>query len=142
MVRAWKEPALPLARTGGARDHDHRRSLGIGARDRIDDVERTRAIGHDGNADAAVKARRCVRRKTHGRLMTQFVMRQDARLLDGLVERQHEIAGDAEDFAGAMRLQRAQQNRCESGHAKLSHGGGFTTIAAARSSARKSRSSR
>ena len=112
-----QQPALAFARAGSARDHHHRRALGIGARDRIDEIEGAGAIGHDRNADAAVKARRRIRRETHRRLVAQFEMRQDPRSLDRLVERQHEIAGNAEDFTGAMRFQRAQQNGCEIGHA-------------------------
>lgn len=47
--------------------------------------------------------------------MAQRVVREDPALLDHLVERQHEIAGDAEDFAGAVVLQTLQQGDGEHG---------------------------
>ncbi len=112
-----KKPALPLQRAGRACDHHHRRALGIGAGNRIDDVEGARAIGDDRDADPAMKAGRGIGGKADRRLMAQFEMRQDPRLLDRLVERQHEVARNAEDFTGAMRLERAQENGCKRGHA-------------------------
>ena len=43
-------------------------------------------------------------------------MRQDAAFLDDLVQRQHEIAGNAEDLARAVILQALQQGGRERGH--------------------------
>ncbi len=96
--------------------HHHRRALGIGAGNRIDEIEGAGAIGRNRNAEATMDARRRIRREAHGRLVAQLEMRQDLRILDHLVERQHEIAGDAEDLSCAMSLQGTQQDGCERSH--------------------------
>jgi hypothetical protein len=43
--------------------------------------------------------------------MTECVVRKDSAFFDGLEQRQHEIARNAEDFAGAVSFQAVQQ-RC------------------------------
>ena len=111
-----QEAAGSLARAGRARDHHHRRALRIGARDRIDDIEGAGAVGHDGDAEAAVIARRRIRCETDGRLVAQREIRQDVAFFDDLEQRQHEIAGNAEDLAGAVILQRGEQSMGKRGH--------------------------
>ena len=76
-----------------------------------------------------MEARRRIGRKADRRFMTQFEMRQDARLLDHLVKGQHEIAGNPEDFARTMRLERRQESGCERGHVRVSHERAIATIA-------------
>jgi hypothetical protein len=108
-----------LARAGRARDHHDGRSLGIGARDGVDEVEGTGAIGDDGNAQAAVIARGGICRESHRRLMAQGDIRQDAALLDHLEQRQHEISGDAEDLACTMISERGEQGMRKGRHQEL-----------------------
>jgi hypothetical protein len=43
-------------------------------------------------------------------------MRENAALFDHLVERQNEVARDAEDFPGAVVFQALQERVCELGH--------------------------
>ena len=50
MVQEQARAALGPA--GRARDHDHRRLLGEGAGDGVDQVEGAGAVGHRGHADA------------------------------------------------------------------------------------------
>jgi len=110
------EPARALARSGGAGDDDDRRALGIGTRDRVHQIESTRPEGDDGDAEAAVVARRGIRGEAHAGLVAQRVVRQDSALLDDLEERQHEVARNSEDFTGAVVLQALQQCGRERGH--------------------------
>ena len=71
------EAAGPLARAGRARDHHHRRAFGIGAGDRVDQVEGSGPVGNHRDAEAAVIARGRVRREADRRLMAQ---REDGRI--------------------------------------------------------------
>ena len=50
-----------------------------------------------------------VRGEPNRRLVAQRVQRQDRRFLDDLEERQHEVAGDAEDLLRAVVAERVQQ---------------------------------
>ncbi len=110
------EAAGALARAGRAGDHHDRRALGIGAGDGIDQVERAGAESDHGDAEAAVVARRRVGREADARLVAQRVVRENPALLDDLEERQHEIARNPEDFAGAVVLEALQQRGRERGH--------------------------
>src|SRR3974390_895709 len=112
------EAAGAVARARGAPAHHDRRAFGIGARDRIDEIERACAIGDDRNADTRAVARDRVRRETDRRLVAQREVRQDLRSLDDLVERQHEIARNSEDLARAVVLQRLQESGGERGHGR------------------------
>ena len=97
-----QEARAALGPAGGAGDHDHRRLLGEGAGDRVDQVEGAGAVGDRGHADRAAEPPGGIGGEAHGRLVAQRVQRQDAALLDHLEERQREVAGDAEDLAGAV----------------------------------------
>jgi hypothetical protein len=114
-----QEATGSLARARRARDHDHRRALRIGPRDRIDDIEAPGAIGHDGNAEATVIARRCIRSETDRRLMAQRETRQDVAFFDDLKQRQHEIAGKAENLVSPVVLQRGEQSMGKRGHRSI-----------------------
>src|SRR5262249_3407751 len=54
--------------------------------------------------------------------VAERVVRQDLRLFDRLVERQHEVARNAEDFPGAVLLQAVEQRGRERGHAACGRG--------------------
>jgi hypothetical protein len=110
------EAAGALARPGGTGDDDDGRALGIGAGDGVDQIERARPEGDDGDAEAAVVARRGIRGKAHAGLVAQRVVRQDSALLDDLEKGQHEVARNSEDFTGAVILQALQQCGRERGH--------------------------
>ena len=58
-------------------------------------------------------AGRGIGREADARLVAERVVRKDPAFLDHLEERQHEIARDAEDLAGAVVLQTLQQGRGE-----------------------------
>src|SRR5579864_8792398 len=105
-----QEAAHALARARRTGYHDDWRALRIGAGDRIDKIERTGPVGCDRNAEPKVIARRGIGGEADGRLMAQREVRENPALLDHLVERQHEIARNAEDLARAVLLQ-AQQKR-------------------------------
>ena len=77
-----QEAAGALARAGRAGDHHHRRALGIGAGDRVDQVEGAGAVGDDRDAEAAVIARRRIGREADRRLVAEREVRQDAAFLD------------------------------------------------------------
>ena len=113
-----QEAAGALARTRRARNHDNRRAFRIGARDGIDQIERAGAIGHHGDAETAMVARRGVRREAHRRLMAQREVRQDVAFLDDLEQRQHEVAGNAEYLVGAVIFQGLEQSGGKRGHDK------------------------
>ena len=110
-----QKTARALARARRAGDDHDRRALGIGACDRVDEIERTRAVGHDSNADAAMIARGSVGSEADARLMAQLEMRQDAALFNHFVKRQNEITGNAENLFRAVILQSVQQSggQCE-----------------------------
>ena len=61
-------------------------------------------------------ARRRIGGEADAWLMADSVMRQDLRFFDDLVERQHEVAGDAEDFPGAVILEALQESGRKRGH--------------------------
>ena len=107
------EAHAPFGRAGSARDHRHGRLLGVGGGDRVDHVERTRAVGDRGDAERAAVARRGVGGEADRRLVAERVQRQDARALDFAEERQREVARDAEDFSGAVVLECGEQGVCE-----------------------------
>jgi hypothetical protein len=111
------ETAGALAHPGRSRDDDDRRAFRVGAGDRIDQIECPCPEGDDGDAEPAVVARRRVSCETDARLVAQREVRKDAALLDHLEERQHEIAGDPEDFTRAMALEALQQRSRERRHA-------------------------
>jgi hypothetical protein len=111
-----EKSAGALARAGRARDRHHRRTLGIGAGDRVDEIEGAGPIGDDGDPEAAVEARRRVGGEADRGLVAERVMGKDAAVLDDLEERQHEIAGYPEDLAGAVVLEALQQYAGERGH--------------------------
>ena len=127
-----QEAAGALARARRAGDHHHRRALGIGAGDRIDQVEGAGAIGDHGNAEAAVIAHGGIGGEADRRLMAEGELRQDAGLFDHLVERQHEIARDAEDLPRAVILQALEQRGGERGHDDLP----YPAVASTRSGAK------
>jgi len=66
-------------------------------------------------------ARRRIRGEAHRRLMAQRVAGQNAAFLDHLEERQHEVAGDAENFARAVVFQAVQQRGAESRCTRRAH---------------------
>ena len=107
------EAAAALARARSPGDDDDRRALGICARNGVDQVERARPIGDHGHTQTGVVARRGIGSEADTRLVAQRVVREDPAVLDHLEERQHEIARDPEDFAGAVVLQALQQGRRE-----------------------------
>ena len=113
-----QEAAGTLARARRARDHHDRRTLRIGAGDRIHHVEGAGTVGDDRDAEARVVACRRVRREADCRLVAECEMRKDAAFLDHLEQRQHEIAGNPEDFACAMVLESLQERGRESRHAR------------------------
>ncbi len=115
-----QEAGGPLLRARRASDHHHRRALRVSAGDRVDQVEGAGAIGDDGDAEALVVARGGIGREADRRLVAERVARQDFRFLDDLVERQHEIAGDAEDLPGAVVLQALQKRGGKRGHGERS----------------------
>ena len=64
-------------------------------------------------------ARRRVRRETNRRLMAQREIRQDIAFFDDLEQRQHNIAGNAENFVSAAVLQRRQQSMSKRWHGSV-----------------------
>ena len=107
MVQQQAGTRLALARP--ARDHYQRRLLGIGRRHRVDHVQRPGAVGHRRNAQRAIDARRGIGREADPGLVRERVQRQDLRLFDDAEVRQREVAGNAEDLAGAVGLEGMQQ---------------------------------
>jgi hypothetical protein len=114
-----QEAAHALARARRAGYDDHRRALRIRAGDRIDEVERTRPIGCDRDAEPQMIARRRIGGEADGRLMAQGEVRENPALLDHLVERQHEVARNAEYLARAMLLQARKQRLGKAGNGSL-----------------------
>ena len=114
MVHHEARGALARARRAG--NDDDRRAFGIGAGNRVDQVEGAGPEGDDGDAESALITCRRIGRETDAGLMAQRVMRKNAALLDDLEERQHEIAGNPENFAGAVVLEALQQRGGERRH--------------------------
>ena len=106
-----------FARARRTGDHHHRRALGIGAGNRVHQVEGAGAVGDDRNTDPAVIARRGVGREADRRLMTEREVRKHIAFLDDLEERQHEIARDTENFPGAVSFQAFEQSGGKRRHA-------------------------
>ena len=97
-----QQSARRFAAPRSARDHHQRRFFGVRAGNRVDHIERTRAIGDGCHAGRARNARRRIGREADGGLVAQRVQGQNRGLLDHLEKRQYEIAGDAEDLARAV----------------------------------------
>ena len=57
--------------------------------------------------------------KPTGRLMAQREIRQDVAFFDDLEQRQHKIAGNAENLVGAVVLQRLEQSMGKRRHGNL-----------------------
>ena len=121
MVELPSRGALRDPRRAGD-DHD-RRAFGIGAGDRIHEIERPGAPGRDGNGDGRVEPCRRIGRETDRRFVAERVERQRAAFLDQLEERQDEVAGNAKDFLSALIAQSVKQ-----GTAKCGHGRSLKTI--------------
>ena len=97
----------PLAQAGRAADDHHRRFLGIGPGDRVAQAQPAHAIGHADGADA-VDAGVGVGGEA-GAVFAGAADQSQRAVLHQRVERQHVIAGDAEDVADAVILQPADQ---------------------------------
>jgi hypothetical protein len=108
-----EKPAQALRARRCCGQHDDRRSLGIGARDGIDEIEGTRSVGGGRNADSAAHAGGSVSRKSHGWFVTQCVKGQNAAALDDREQRQGKVAGNAEYGPCSMIPQRRQKPRSE-----------------------------
>ncbi len=111
-----QQAAGAFARPRRAGDDDDRRALGIGAGDRVDEVEGACAIGDDGDAQARMIARRGVGGEADRRLVAQGEPGKNAALFHLLEKGEHEVAGNAEQFARPMRLQAMQQGGGERLH--------------------------
>ena len=98
-------------------DHD-RRTFGIGAGDRIHEIERPGTPGRDGYRDGRVKACRRIGRKADRRLMAERVKGQCAAFLDHLEKWQDEVAGNAEDFPSPVIAESVEQDTAECGHGR------------------------
>jgi hypothetical protein len=61
-------------------------------------------------------ARRPIGRETYRRFMAQRETRQDLAFFDDLEQRQHEIAGDAENLTGTVIPERRQQRMSKRRH--------------------------
>jgi hypothetical protein len=110
------ESAGAFAGTWRAGNNHHRRTLGISAGGRIDDIEGPCPVGHDRDAKPEVIARCRIGGEAYCRLVRQREMRENAALFDHLVERQNEVARYSEDFPGAVVLQALQERVRELGH--------------------------
>ena len=107
------EPHVPLGSPRRPRNHHQRRFFRVRRGHGVDHVEGARPIGDGGHPEGAAIAPGGIGGKPDARLMAQGMERQDIGLLDGAEERQGEIAGDAEDFTGAIVFERRQQGVCE-----------------------------
>ena len=103
------QPDRPLRRAGRARDHDHRRLLGIGLGHRVDHVQPAGTIGDRRHPQGRMEPRGGIGGKADAGLVAQRVQRQDPRAFDLLEEGQGEVTGNAEDLLGTVRLERGQQ---------------------------------
>jgi len=103
------QPGVRLDRARATGQHHHRRTLGVGAGDRVDGIERARAVGHRDHAQPHVHARGGIRGEAQRRFVAERDQRQDPAGLHVPEERQDEITRDAEDLAGAVRLEGVQQ---------------------------------
>ena len=92
-----------------SRDHHQRRLLGQSAGGGVHHVERTRAVGHGGDAERAVRPARHVRGESDRGLVAQRVERQDPALLHHPEEPEHEVAWNAEDLGRPAIPERLEQ---------------------------------
>ena len=97
----------PLAHAGRAADDHHRRLLGIGPGDRVAQAQPAHAIG-DADRPDAVEAGVGVGGEP-GAVLPRAADQVDRALLQHRVERQHVVAGDAENVADAEILEPADQ---------------------------------
>ena len=97
----------PLAQPGRAADHHHRRLLGVGPGDRIAEAQPADAIRHADRPDA-VDAGVGVGGEP-GAVFARAADHADRALFQHAVEREHVVAGNAEDVANAVVLQPADQ---------------------------------
>ena len=98
---------------GAAAQHDNRRLLRVGTRDGVDHVEAAGAVRHAAHADAAPDARRPVGRETDRGLVAQSHQLEPAVVFEGFVEREDEVAGDAEDLADAVPAELVEEEVAE-----------------------------
>ena len=77
VVEEQARAAFASARCPG--DHDHRRLLGIGTGDAVDEVEGPGPVSHRRHPEPAVEARRRIGREPHRRLVRERVQRQHRR---------------------------------------------------------------
>ena len=94
-------------RPGAPADHDHRRLLGIGPGDRIAEAQPAHAIGHADRADA-VDPGVGVGGKA-GAVLARAADQPQRALFHHRVERQHVVAGDAENVPHAVVAQTADK---------------------------------
>ncbi|OIQ74719.1 hypothetical protein GALL_436210 [mine drainage metagenome] len=104
-----QQPAGGLVRGRRARQHDQRHAFGVGAGQRVDQVEGAGAVSHRGHAQPAAQPRRGVGGEADRRFVRQRVQRQDAGAFDFTEQRQREVAGNAEHFGGAPAAKRLEQ---------------------------------
>ncbi len=98
---------------GAAAQHDNRRLLRVGTRDGVDHVEAAGAVRHAAHADTAPDARRPVSRETDRGLVAQSHQLEPAVVFEGFVEREDEVAGDAEDLADAVPAELVEEEVAE-----------------------------
>ena len=105
------EAFLRLSRP--ACDDDERRFLGVGARDRVEQVQPAGAVGDDAHAEAVGDARGAVGREADGGLVAQRDELEPPVLRQRFVQVEHKIAGNAEDVPNALCVDLVEENLME-----------------------------
>ena len=106
--------ALALFRLPGtSADHDERRLLGIGACDRVEQIEAAGPVRDDADAESVRYAGGAVGGEADGGLMAERDQLKSTVLGERFVQIENEVSGDAEDVPHTLGVDLIEQNLVE-----------------------------